>query len=266
MSMYDGVYDFKINSNLINGVLNGEIEKYIKTLARGEKELAKLSEKKDFVFTGEILANLEQTHGLPFDITIDLAQQMDIIIPDSAIQEYKQLKEQHQEKSRTAGAGTFKGGLAGDSPKITALHTSTHLMLAGLRKYLGDDVHQKGSNITEERTRFDFTYPEKVSRDILDKVEEYVNTAIQSKATVSMSVMKKTDAQNSKVTGSFWEKYPDDVQVYSIIDELGNNYSRELCGGPHVKKMSDISQFGMFKIQKEESSSAGVRRIKAGLL
>ncbi|MGB0925308.1 MAG: alanine--tRNA ligase [Minisyncoccia bacterium] len=266
VAMYDGVYNFSSDQDLINGVINGEVQKYLKTLARGEKELAKISQKKDFVFTGEVLANLEQTHGLPFDTTVDIAQKMGIEIPESAIAGYHNLKKNHQEKSRTAGAGTFKGGLAGDSPKITALHTTTHLMLAGLRKYLGNDVHQKGSNITEDRTRFDFTYHEKVSRDILDQVEKFVNNAIQSGANVEMQKMQKTTAQQSDVTGSFWEKYPDEVDVYTIADTQGTVYSRELCGGPHVATMSDIAEFGIFKIKKEESSSAGVRRIKAVLI
>lgn len=264
--MYKDAYDLSSSKDLIDGVLNGEIQKYTKTLERGKRELTHLSQKDNFVFTGEILANLEQTHGLPFEITLDIARDMNIIIPQLAIDEYESLKKAHQEKSRTAGAGIFKGGLAGDSPKITALHTVTHLMLAGLRKYLGKDVHQKGSNITEDRTRFDFTYPEKVSRDILDKVEDYVNNAIRSGAKVTMQVMKKNEAQNSDVVGSFWEKYPDEVQIYSIDDEIGSNYSRELCGGPHVASMSDIAEFGIFKIKKEESSSAGVRRIKAVLV
>lgn len=262
-TMYNGVYDFTSNKDLIDGVLNGEIQKYIKTLARGRKELEKLSNKDAFVFTGEVLANLEQTHGLPREITESIAQEMNLEIPQSALDEYDALKKAHQEKSRTAGAGAFKGGLAGDSPKITALHTATHLMLAGLRQELGNDVYQKGSNITEDRTRFDFTHDEKVSRDILDKVEHYVNNAIVSNAKVSMKLMQKTVAQNDNVVGSFWEKYPDEVQVYSIDDVTGNNYSRELCGGPHVEELSQIAEFGKFKIKKEESSSAGVRRIKA---
>ena len=138
-------------------------------------------------------------------------------------------------------------------------------MLAGLRKYLGDDVYQKGSNITEERTRFDFTYPEKVSREILDKVEDFVNDVIQSGAQVSMKKMDKNQAKAEGVVGSFWEKYPDIVDVYTVADDQGNVYSRELCGGPHVPDMKTLSEFGVFKIKKEQSSSAGVRRIKATL-
>jgi len=136
-------------------------------------------------------------------------------------------------------------------------------MLAGLRKYLGDSVSQKGSNITQERTRFDFTYGEKVSREILDQVEEYVNKAITSGAKVGVQLMEKSKAKEANVVGSFWEKYPDTVQVYSITDSAGTIYSKELCGGPHVNELADIGKFGAFKIKKEESSSAGVRRIKA---
>lgn len=263
IKMYEGVYNFSVHKCLIDGILNGEILKYIKTLERAKRELTKLSSKEGFSFTGKILANLEQTHGLPFDITFKIADEMNLDISESVINDYKHLKESHKEKSRTAGAGKFKGGLTGDSEKITALHTATHLMLAGLRKFLGNDVYQKGSNITEDRTRFDLTYHEKISRDTLNKVENFVNTAIQSDAQVEMKKMNKKEAQDSNVIGSFWEKYPDEVDVYSITDTKGNIYSQELCGGPHVTKMEEIRKFGVFKIKKEESSSAGVRRIKA---
>ena len=136
-------------------------------------------------------------------------------------------------------------------------------MLAGLRKFLGDHVHQAGSNITVERTRFDFNHPEKVGRDILDKVEGYVNEAISKKCDVVIEQMPKDEAQKRGVEGSFWERYPDVVNVYMVKCDDGTVYSQELCGGPHVKNTSDIK--GMFKIMKEEAISAGVRRIKAML-
>ena len=176
-------------------------------------------------------------------------------------EEFKNEFIKHQNLSRTASAGKFKGGLADHSEKTTMLHTATHLMLAGLRKYLGNDVHQAGSNITEERTRFDFTYPEKVSREVLDKVEAYVNEAISKKCPMTTEVMDKGIAKDAGVEGSFWEKYPDKVTVYAVKCEDGTIYSQELCGGPHVKNTSDIK--GKFRIIKEEASSAGVRRIKA---
>jgi alanyl-tRNA synthetase len=173
---------------------------------------------------------------------------------------------EHQEKSRAGAAQKFKGGLADASEETTMLHTCTHLMLAGLRKYLGDHVHQAGSNITPERTRFDFTHGEKVSREILDQVEAYVNEAIEKGATVTIEQMPKDAAQAAGVEGSFWEKYPDVVNVYTVKADDGTVYSRELCGGPHVETTGVIRDTGKrFKIMKEESSSAGVRRIKAVL-
>ena len=139
-------------------------------------------------------------------------------------------------------------------------------MLAGLRRELGEDIHQAGSNITDERTRFDFTFPEKVPREILDRVEDYVNMAIDSGASVKSVIMDKEAARAAGVEGSFWDKYPEKVTVYQVEGPDGSVYSRELCGGPHVKTMTDITRFGRFKIQKEEASSAGVRRIKAVFL
>ncbi len=262
IALYREVYDFSAMRKALTKSIELEIEKYLKTLKRGEQEIHKL-QKKNIALTGEVLANLEQTHGLPFEIASTVAARMGVEISDEAESEYRALKKKHQEQSRTASAGSFKGGLTGDSPKIRAFHTATHLMLAGLRKFLGDDVHQKGSNITEERTRFDFTYPEKVSREVLDQVEDYVNRAIEKHARVTMEKMDKSKAQESGVVGSFWEKYPDEVQVYSIDDAEGENYSKELCGGPHVECLDELASFGRFKIKKEESSSAGVRRIKA---
>lgn len=135
-------------------------------------------------------------------------------------------------------------------------------MLAGLRKVLGSGVHQAGSNITAERLRFDFTHPEKMTPEQIQAVEDYVNEAIQSGLTVTMTNMDKNEAKASGVEGSFWEKYPDIVKVYSMVGANGITYSRELCGGPHVENSSEM---GRFKISKEESSSAGVRRIKAVL-
>ena len=175
---------------------------------------------------------------------------------------YQEMKG-HQELSRTGAEQKFKGGLADHSEKVTMLHTATHLMLAGLRKYLGDEVHQAGSNITEERSRFDFTHPEKVKREILDRVELYVREAIEKQCDVVVEDMPKEKARKEGVEGSFWEKYPDTVNVYMVRCGDGTVYSRELCGGPHVQNTDDIK--GTFKITKEEASSAGVRRIRAVL-
>jgi alanyl-tRNA synthetase len=200
------------------------------------------------------------TYGFPIELTEELAREKGKTIDLDA---FKKDMERHQELSRAGGEQRFKGGLADTSEKTTMLHTATHLMLAGLRKYLGDHVHQAGSNITEERTRFDFTHPEKISREVLDKVEAYVNEAIQKKSAVVIEEMPKEKAKELGVEGSFWEKYPDVVNVYTVRAEDGTVYSRELCGGPHVENTGSMR--GTFKIVKEEASSAGVRRVKAVL-
>jgi len=268
VEMYGDLYFKGINEKAISvkiKIIATEMDKIIAILNRGRVIFQKLALKKDVLITGKFLADLEQTQGLPIGMSQKLASQFGVNLTKEALEEYKTLKQAHQELSRSGAEKKFKGGLAEDTPKIRALHTATHLMLAGLRKYLGDDIHQKGSNITEERTRFDFTYDQKVERDILDKVEEYVNEAIATNAKMGVQLMAKDKAKNSDVVGSFWEKYPDTVKVWTISDRDGNIYSRELCGGPHVEDLSEITSFGSFKIKKEESSSAGVRRIKAVL-
>lgn len=153
--------------------------------------------------------------------------------------------------------------MADSGTETTELHTATHLLLAGLRKVLGDHVHQAGSNITTERLRFDFTHGEKVTPEQLKEVEEYVNSAIQIGATMIMKEVPKEEARASGVVGSFWEKYPDIVKVYTLSGPDGTVFTRELCGGPHIETTVGM---GTFKIQKEEASSSGVRRIKAVLV
>jgi alanyl-tRNA synthetase len=168
----------------------------------------------------------------------------------------------HQELSRTAAEGKFKGGLGDQSEETVALHSACHLMLAGLRKVLGGHVMQAGSNITAERLRFDFTHPDKVTPEQLKAVEDYVNEAIASGLTVTVTEEAKESAKSRGVLGAFWEKYPDVVKVYKMVGGNGTVYSEELCGGPHVETSGAM---GRFKIVKEEASSSGVRRIKAVL-
>ena len=235
-----------------------EESKFRETLSRGMKEFEKKVSMGNI--SGADAFDLFSTYGFPLEMTQELAAERKISVDaESFGEEFRK----HQNLSRTASAGKFKGGLADHSEKVTMLHTCTHLMLAGLRKYLGDHVHQAGSNITEERTRFDFTHPEKVSREILDKVEAYVNEAIAKRCAVDMEQVPKTDAKDRGVEGSFWEKYPETVNVYTAKSADGTVYSQELCGGPHVGNTGDIN--GKFRIMKEEASSAGVRRIKATL-
>jgi alanyl-tRNA synthetase len=233
-----------------------EEAKFRETLSRGMKEFEK--KRSSGNISGADAFDLFSTYGFPLEMTEELAAESGVSIDAEA---FKDEFRKHQDLSRTASAGKFKGGLADHSEKVTMLHTATHLMLAGLRKYLGDHVHQAGSNITEERTRFDFTHPEKVSREVLEKVEAYVNEAIGKHCPMDMEQVSKTDAKARGVEGSFWEKYPEIVNVYSAKSDDGTVYSAELCGGPHVGNTGDIK--GRFRIVKEEASSAGVRRIKA---
>jgi len=268
IEMYRDLYFKDVNEKQIAvkiKIVATEMDKIIKIIKRGVAIFKKIKDDPNTIITGKFLMDLEQTHGLPLQISQKLAKQFGIQISDQALAECEQLRTEHQALSRQGAEQKFKGGLEKDTPKIRALHTATHLMLAGLRKELGPEVHQKGSNITEERSRFDFTYGEKVPEEVLRRVEQYVNDAIATNAKMGVQLMAKDKAKNSDVVGSFWEKYPDTVKVWTISDKSGNIYSRELCGGPHVEELSEIAQFGMFKITKEESSSAGVRRIKAVL-
>lgn len=258
---FSGVYEsVRTHETVILAELEKEETKFRTTLSKGLKELEHRT--KAGVLSGKDAFDLFATYGFPLEMTQELAKEQGITIDEVAFrEEFKK----HQDLSRTASVGKFKGGLADHSAKVTAFHTATHLMLAGLRKELGDGIHQAGSNITEERTRFDFTHPEKVSREILDRVEQYVNNAIASGATVSTTIMDKGVAKETGVEGSFWEKYPEKVTVYQVKGSDGTIYSQELCGGPHVVTTADIASFGKFKIIKEEASSAGVRRVKAVL-
>jgi alanyl-tRNA synthetase len=268
-------------SDIIDSIYGEELQ-FRKTLENGLKEFNKIAlkvtlpvkrEDGKIVFdsskektqqkfiTGENAFSLFTTYGFPIELTVEIAKERGMTV---ALDEYEALMKEHRELSRAGSEQKFKGGLADHSDKVIMYHTVTHLLLAGLRKELGTGVHQAGSNITNERLRFDFSYDEKVSDEVLRKVEQFVNDAIQHNATVTVDTVAKSDAeQDPTIEGSFWERYPDQVKVYTIAGNDGTIYSRELCGGPHVEKTSHIS--GTFKIQKEESSSRGVRRIKAVL-
>jgi alanyl-tRNA synthetase len=259
----------KNNREKILSELSLEEGKFAKTLKDGVKEFEKIvsgfqiaferSGQKITQISGGKVFTLFDTYGFPLEMTVELARERGLTVDTEA---FAKAFLEHQEKSRTAAAGKFAGGLADHSTETTALHSACHLMLAGLRKILGAHVHQAGSNITAERLRFDFTHGEKMTPEQLQAVEDYVNTAIASELTVSITNMDKNEAKDSGVEGSFWEKYPDIVKVYSMVGKDGVAYSRELCGGPHVENSLAM---GRFKIVKEESSSAGVRRIKAVL-
>lgn len=211
--------------------------------------------------SGKNAFELFTTYGFPIELTEEIAAEKGLIVDRKG---FEQLMEEHREISRAGAEQKFKGGLADHSEKVVQYHTATHLLLAGLRKELGTDVHQAGSNITGERLRFDFTYPNKVERETLDRVEQFVNDALTTGGQVTIETMPKDIAHDDPtVEGSFWERYPDEVKVYTIAGNDGTVFSRELCGGPHVENLAEIT--GTFRITKEESSSAGVRRVKAVL-
>ncbi|QQS60776.1 alanine--tRNA ligase [Candidatus Falkowbacteria bacterium] len=231
-----------------------EESKFSETLEKGEKEFEKFSGN----ISGEQAFNLYQTFGFPIEMTVELAQEKGVTVDENSF--YIELAK-HQELSRTASAGKFKGGLADHSTETTRLHTATHLLLAALRKVLGDHVYQKGSNITAERLRFDFPHPEKMTAEQIAEVEKIVNEAIEAKLPVHFEEMSLDKAREIGASGVFDSKYQETVKVYCVGNE-GDYYSKEICGGPHVENTGEL---GHFKILKEESSSAGIRRIKAVL-
>ena len=239
------------NESVVLEVLKNEKEKFNRTLEKGLREFNKVSNKD---IDAETAFHLYDTYGFPIELTEELAHDAKIKVDTLG---FKERFKKHQELSRTASAGKFKGGLAGNSEIETKYHTATHLLNAALKVVVDKNVHQKGSNITDERMRFDFSCDHKLTDEEKKKTEDLVNEWIKEGLDVTVEEMSKSDAINSGAECMFIEKYPDIVTVYSI-----GNVSKELCGGPHVKNTSEL---GHFKITKEEASSAGVRRIKAVL-
>ena len=248
------------NSDKIKSVIIEEKDKFEKTLERGEREFNKIvnrmkNDGQDTI-SGQDLFTLYETYGFPPEVTQDLAREAGLKVDTT---EFDKLFKEHQEKSRMGSEQKFKGGLAGTGEQEVRYHTATHLLNAALKVILGKDVHQKGSNITPERMRFDFSCDHKLTDEEKKKVEDLVNDWISRGLDVKCEEMKKDDAIKSGAECMFIEKYPDIVTVYSIGNDK-ETVSKELCGGPHVKNTSEL---GHFKIKKEEASSAGVRRIKA---
>ena len=250
--------DLEKNKEEIIKVIIEEKDKFMKTLAHGEKEfekiITKIKNSKLQKIDGQIVFKLYDTYGFPPEVTKDLAYEQGLTID---MEEFEKLYKEHQEKSRQGSGEKFKGGLAGETPETISYHTATHLLNAALKVVINKDVHQKGSNITPERMRFDFSCDHKLNEEEIKEVEDLVNKWIEQKLPVTQKEMKKEDAIKSGAECMFIEKYPDIVTVYTIGD-----VSKELCGGPHVKNTGEL---GHFKIKKEEASSSGVRRIKAVL-
>ena len=229
-----------------------EEAQFRKTLEAGEREFKKLAEKLEGKMPGEKAFYLYETYGFPIEMTVELASEQGLEVDEAGFHEaYKA----HQALSRAGAEQKFSGGLADRSEETVKLHTATHLMHAALRKILGDHVQQKGSNITADRLRFDFSHEEKLTPEQLQEVEDYVNQAIDSDAPVEIQEMSVEEAKDSGALGFFEHKYGDKVKVYTMGD-----HSKEICGGPHVEH---LGQLGGFKIKKQESCGRGVRRIKA---
>ena len=239
------------NRNVVFDVLKNEKIKFSRTLEKGLREFEKVASKGSNI-DGITAFHLFDTYGFPLELTVELAREKNLTVDEEG---FKDKFREHQELSRTASSGKFKGGLASSGEMETKYHTATHLLNAALKVVVSKDCHQKGSNITSERMRFDFSCDHKLSDDEKNKVEELVNKWISDSIDVNVIEMSKQDAIDSGAECMFIEKYPDIVTVYSI-----GNVSKEVCGGPHVKNTSEL---GHFKILKEEASSAGVRRIKA---
>ncbi len=230
-------------------VFSDEMAKFQKTLALGMKEFEK----------GTDLFTLATTYGFPFELALELAEEKGMAVDK---EDFKKKMEEHQEKSRTASAGMFKGGLANHNEQTVRLHTAHHLLLSALQKVLGESVHQRGSNITEERLRIDFSFDRKMTDEEKKAVEELVNQKIKEELNVVRKEMKRDDAMAIGAEMEFGAKYPEMVSVYFIEEKDGTPFSKEFCGGPHV---SNTKELGSFTLQKEEAVSQGVRRIKAVL-
>jgi alanyl-tRNA synthetase len=247
------------NSAKVMLALEKEENQFKKTLEKGEKEIAAFVEKGGEI-DGEKAFYFYETYGFPLELTQEFLAEKNLKLSNP--EKFETALQKHQEASRTAAAGRFAGGLADHSAETTALHTAAHLLLAALRKVLGNHVEQRGSNITAERLRFDFSHPDKLTDAQKAEVEKLVNEAIEAKLPVTMEEMDLEAARDAGAMGIFESKYGEKVKVYTVGD-AANPVSREICGGPHV---TNTSELGKFQIKKEESSSSGVRRIKAILI
>jgi alanyl-tRNA synthetase len=254
-SLSDMYPELNANKDNIIEQIKKEKNRFMNTLIKGEKEFGKILNKLKIensdMIDGHSLFRLYDTFGFPPEVTAELAKENGLKVD---MEGYKKLFEEHQNKSRQETAGTFKGGLADHSEVTVAYHTVAHLLLESLQRILGNHVEQKGSNITSERVRFDFSHPEKVSREILDKVENMINEQIDRGLVVTCEEMPLDKAREYGAKGVFNSKYGEMVKVYTIGD-----FSKEICGGPHVDNTSKLKHV---KIVKEESAASGIRRVK----
>jgi alanyl-tRNA synthetase len=246
-------------------VLMREEKIFRQTLRAGVREFTKMAENAPEV-TGEMVFKLYDTYGFPVELTLEEAFHWSKTVEANWRANFERYMEAQKSRSQTAAKGSFKGGLADHSEITTKYHTATHLMYKALRMVLGDHVIQRGSNITAERLRFDFSHHEKVTPEQIAEVERIVNEQIDKDWPMGWREEKTSDVLG-KVLGAFGDRYGDMVKIYTVGDPDGENYSREICGGPHVTHTGTLKEGGKrFKILKEEASSAGVRRIKAALV
>jgi alanyl-tRNA synthetase len=257
VGVYDGHYqEITSKRNAIVGAIREEEEKFSKALGQGLKHLEKeLTRVSGSVIDGKLAFYMFETFGFPLEVTQEIAAERGLKVD---VETFNKAFEEHQAKSRMAGEKLFKGGLADTSEESTKLHTATHLLHEALRRVLGNHVEQKGSNITPERLRFDFSHPDKMTPEQIKAVETLVNEQINRALPITLQDMSLEDAKAKGAIGLFESKYGERVNVYFMGD-----FSTEVCGGPHVQNTKDL---GGFKIQKEEASSRGVRRIKAVVL
>jgi len=242
-------FDFKKDTPAIQGEIKMEIARFGKSLDKGIKDLQKNPH-----VDGKAAFDLYQNYGFPLEITTEILSQMNITVD---VTEFEKEFEKHKELSRTASAAMFKGGLADHSTTVTGYHTVTHLLHAALRQILGTHVGQKGSNITSERLRFDFSHPEKLTDEEIQSIEDLINKEIAKNLPVVREEMPKDEAIESGAMAFFGQKYPDIVSVYTIGNE-NNIFSKEICGGPHVTNTKELAKI---KVVKQESLGAGTRRL-----
>jgi alanyl-tRNA synthetase len=248
---YQDLYFSQQDAILSTTILGGEINTFLNTLDKGIKLLQTQP------VDGHMLFNLYQSYGFPLEVSQELLQQWGRPVSIQNLKDFNEEKQRHQEQSRTAASGLFKGGLADHSAEITKLHTATHLLQAALRQVLGNHVQQVGSNITQERLRFDFTHPTKLTSEQTENIEKLVNEKITQNLVVKEEIQDREIALKQGVLAFFGQKYPDKVKVYSI-----GQFSQELCNGPHV---DFTGKLGLFRIIKEEAVGTGKRRVYAVL-
>ena len=256
INIYGEVYsELTQNSNKIIEELTKEEEKFLRTLVAGEKEFARVADRlTGDTIDGATAFKLYDTYGFPLEMTVEFARERGLSVDEKG---FEACFAEHQKLSHDASGQRFKGGLADSGEATTNLHTATHLLQASLRRVLGDEVAQKGSNITPERLRFDFSFHRPMSQEEVKQVEQLVNDAINAKIPVVCEELPIQQARERGAIGLFGDKYGEVVKVYTIGD-----VSMEMCGGPHAQNTGDL---GRFVITKEQSSSSGVRRIKAEL-